>query len=474
MLPRRHGPGARGFLLLALASALCCVRPPCAGAGEDIFWLPLERVEEGTPGLGFALRGDSGIYQAESDSLDLMPLYFYEGSRLFAHGTSVGAHIFRKRSFELDLLARYRFDRLYQVDSADLTDMRRRRPSLDGGLSARVNTRIGTFQLEWVSDMLDRHNGTELDLGYRYTWEIGDWVISPFVTYRWQDKELVNYYYGVSQAQASPDRPVYAAEGAENIRWGANVAWWLSHRSLLFGSLAAETLDDEIANSPIVSDERSVKGFLGYSFLFGNGSGKGRPRPDDPSWSWRLGAGYMTDCTFFTSTIGCAEPVKPHATLAYADIGKLLKRGPRMDFYGRFGFVRHFMGNVIDDYNEYTGYMKMVVKAFSTWSDRPAFRFGFGLGLSYSESISPEELKSQFVRSRGTSWGEAELVSHLMNYLEASIDFPLRRHSGKGLLANCYLGVGVLHRSAIFGLSELFNEIKAGVNATTLYLECER
>jgi hypothetical protein len=131
------------------------------------------------------------------------------------------------------------------------------------------------------------------------------------------------------------------------------------------------------------------------------------------------------------------------------------------------------MGNVIDDYNEYTGYMKMYLKTFSAWSSRPVFRFGFGLGLSYSESISPEEIKSQFNRPRGGWFGEKERVSHLLNYLDASFDFALGPEGG-GWLSGCYLGIAVLHRSGIFGVSELFNEMKAGVNATSLYLECER
>jgi len=442
-------------------------------AGEDIFWLPLDQVQEGTPGLGFSLRGNSAIYRGAENNLDMVPLYFYEGSRFFLHGTSLGGHLYRERSLELDVLARYRFDRLYQVDSPELTDMRRRLPSLDGGFSVRVNTSLGTLQAELVADMLNRHNGVELDLTYRYTWYPGDWVFSPFISYLWQDPDLVNYYYGVSEQQATADRPAYSTGAAGNWRAGANLSYWLSRRSLVFGALAAERLDSEIADSPIISDDLSVKGFLGYTFLFGNGSSKGQPGPEDPSWSFRLGAGYTTDCTFLTSMAGCLKPATPHAQLAYMDIGRLLKRGPRLDFYGRFGFVRHFMGNVIDDYNEYTGYMKMYLKTFSAWSSQPVFRFGFGLGLSYSESISPEEIKSQFNRPRGGWFGEKERVSHLLNYLDASFDFALGPE-GRGWLSGCYLGIGILHRSGIFGVSELFNEMKAGVNATSLYLECER
>lgn len=100
----------------------------------------------------------------------------------------------------------------------------------------------------------------------------------------------------------------------------------------------------------------------------------------------------------------------------------------------------------------------------SPWSGRQLFRWGFGAGFSYASSVPWVEQVKQERRGRPTS--------HLLNYLEAQVDFPLRDWFGGGRLENCYAGMTIVHRSGLFATADLLGNVAGGSNVVTAHLEC--
>jgi hypothetical protein len=94
------------------------------------------------------------------------------------------------------------------------------------------------------------------------------------------------------------------------------------------------------------------------------------------------------------------------------------------------------------------------------------FRWGFGFGMSYAEKVPIVEQRKQASKGDNTA--------HFLNYLEMTLDFPLRRVSKANWLQNCYAGVTVVHRSGIFGTSDLLGNVSGGSDWITAHLECTR
>jgi hypothetical protein len=140
--------------------------------------------------------------------------------------------------------------------------------------------------------------------------------------------------------------------------------------------------------------------------------------------------------------------------------------GPRVDFYGKLALFRHFEGDFQDDFWNYTGYVMAVGKGYLPWSDKLAFRYGFGFGASYAEKVPAVEKIKQAERDRNTS--------HFLNYLEFMADVPLARFTKARAVQNCFAGVTVVHRSGIFGSSDILGEVSGGSDWVTLHLECLR
>ncbi len=97
------------------------------------------------------------------------------------------------------------------------------------------------------------------------------------------------------------------------------------------------------------------------------------------------------------------------------------------------------------------------------WSERVRTRIGFGAGVSFAQKVPFVEVRDQERRGRN--------ASRLLNYLDPSIDVSLGDLFGMRALRETYLGVGVSHRSGIFGTSQLLGNVNGGSNYIYTYIE---
>lgn len=435
----------------------------------DVHTIPIIYAPPGTPALGAGFRLSSNPLIGELDTLDLVPLYLYEGKYLFSHGTEFGAHLFRNETFQLSALARYRFTRVKAGDDPRLANLQDRDQTLDGGLTAQLNGGWGQLQADLLTDMLGRHEGNEANLTYRYRFELGDLMFSPFLTYTWQDSRLAGYYYGVSPEESGPGLPAYEPGSAHKLTFGLNTWYRLTDHVFLFGNVGFTAFDGNVTRSPLVDSSQQVEAFLGFGYLFGNvHKADRRPSERAGEWSWRVNAGWLAERNIFPWTLGgdWQRSTRADTPIAGFTLGKLLNGGPRVDFYGRLALFRHFERDFQPDFWNYTAYIMAMAKGYLPWSEKLAFRYGFGFGVSYAERVPAVEVIKQGSRDRN--------YSRLLNYLEFQADVPIDRMIKWKPLQNCFAGVTVAHRSGIFGTVDIFDQVFGGSDWVTLHLECLR
>ncbi len=152
-------------------------------------------------------------------------------------------------------------------------------------------------------------------------------------------------------------------------------------------------------------------------------------------------------------------PYSIDAKVMVMDIGYKLAKDSfelPLDWYVKFGFSKFYeSGNRKSVYENL-----LYVKAYYNFFDR-YMRFGFGEGLSYTYgTLHVEEMDAE---------GNQDNNSHLLNYLDVTIDFDLGKVFNNNSLNELYLGIGLKHRSGIFGL--INNVRHGGSNYELLYLE---
>ncbi len=214
-------------------------------------------VVKGQPYIGV----DSKVYP--------VPLFGYDGPKLYMYGISGGYRLIKGDSWSIGPVFRPRFTGYESDDSDALTGMDDRDWTLDLGVAWSWLTDYGLISVGWVTDVLGRHKGHELEFSYTIMFPLAGFDIIPSVAVQYQSSDLVDYYYGVrSNEEVLPDRPAYEAGGAWNpylrvaVRRKLNEKWTV----LLGGQL--DWFDDEIKDSPVVDESRDfmLLGGLLYSF----------------------------------------------------------------------------------------------------------------------------------------------------------------------------------------------------------------
>ena len=444
-------------------------------SAQELFRAPIMDRPLGTPGLGAALLIGNDAYLGEPSNTDRVPLMLYEGKRVFAYGNSLGFNFLRNDTLQFGALARARFTGVDPGDVPELDGLSERKSTAEAGLTAGLNTAFGQFQLTGVRDVINRYDGEEIDLSYRLPLRFSRWTLTPWVSVLWQDERLTGYYYGVSEDEARPDRPVYTPGDARNIALGLNAAYHWKERVFLFANLGAERLDDEIANSPIVDSSTNARAFLGASWLFGGESPPPRTRGQEytgpPLWSWRVHWAYQLRHNIVPlPASGIVTPSRRTPDMVPTQVGLTLSRkirqGQRADLFARAIVFRHLEEPYQDDFNSYTLAIAGVVKSFDNFSDKVKFRWGVGFGLSYAETLPAEEIEGLVNRGKE--------ASRLLLYLELTFDYALDRLIKWKSLENCFVGAVITHRSGVWGGSDLLGNVSGGSDWGGIHLECQR
>ena len=452
-----------------------------AQAGQELARIPFINAPPGTAGLGAGIRFGNNPYissgESEETALDMIPLYLYEGKYLFAHGTSLGVHVVNNDRFSLSVIAAWRFQSLDPTKDAIFAGLERRHQTLDAGITTTYKSRFGDFTLDWVTDTLDKHNGQEVQFTYRYNFIRGAWSFSPFVSWGLQDANLANYYYGVSPSEATPERPAYNVGESQFNLFGVNTSWQVSDRILLFGNIGFGDVDSRIENSPLVDDPNFSQVFVGGTYMFGNVLKPVAGEERQSEWSWRVNYGYQADGNIISEIDqgGFEKSDVVDTNIGGIMLSRLLTDGKRVDFLGRVAAYRHFEEGVTtkdglftsdSDFWSYSAYIVAMAKGYSPWSGEEIVRVGLGFGMSYAQQVPLAEQSKQASKGDNTS--------QFLNYMELQVDFPLRRVSKAKWLQDCYLGATVVHRSGIFGTSDILGNVSGGSDWITAHLECVR
>jgi len=457
----------------ALATALAALVMPPANAQYEVAEIPFYYTPKGTAALGGGLRLGGDLYLgADTDefrTIDLVPLYLYNGKYAFFRGTSGGVHLVSNDNLELNLLGRYRFNQLDPDRNRFYEGIQRRKQTLDGGIELRLRGRFGALNANYLVDTLDRHGGESAEMSYRYRFDLGPYSLSPFVSWAWNDAELTNYYYGVSESEALADRPEYVPGDSQSVSFGMNTTWWVSDRIQIFANLGFGGVDTVVSESPLTGEDSASAFFAGGTYIFGNVRSPewfiDSPRANE--WSWRLNYGYQAEGNIVGEIDqgDFSESTVADTSIGGITLSKLLSDGERLDINGRAALFRHFEddeGN--GNFWSYTLYMMATGTGYSPWSTRELFRYGFGFGMSYADRIPIAEQRKQEAKGNNTS--------RFLNYLELQLDFPLRRLFKEESMRDCYAGLTVVHRSGIFGTSDFLGDVAGGSDWITAHVEC--
>lgn len=416
--------------------------------------------------VGLAVRTEQSPYRGDGGRYDFLPLYLYEGSPLYLRSSRIGLK-FDDAGWRFDLFLQHRFEGYPTEDvPRSLRGMARREYGADvgAGLSRKVGD--GRAYVEAMRDATAVSHGAEIRLGYRHEIERGRLRLWPTATIGLRDGTLNNYYYGVEPSEASAARPRYTPGSGVQLEAGLQAAYRLTEGWHVIAGLAAVRRPGGVLDSPIVEDRPvDFAAMLGVMYDF---------TPQQPAdWGERRPVilrtfyGDSSDCDVMQIVrLACTSTHTLDPTsVAGFEVGRpvvmRLNDWP-VDIAVFAGLIRHKEKGLQDDFWQVNGQIKAYFYGFP-WSHRVKTRIAFGGGLSYARQVPIMEQRDQALRGRDTS--------RLLNYMDPSIDVSLGDLIGVKSLEETYVGLGVSHRSGIFGSSQLLNNVNGGSNYIYTHVE---
>ncbi|MFT6905149.1 MAG: outer membrane protein [Oleiphilaceae bacterium] len=219
---------------------------------------------------GFGLGINQEVYKDYNLRVIPLPLVGYRGEdlRIFGPFASYDIADFDKLSFSIKLAPRFAgFD---ESDSSVFNGMDKRKSSLDAGIGVEYKFNNARIDYSVMFDILGNYNGYESSSNLSYVWRLGPFFIEPSIGLKYQDANMVNYYYGVRAHEVSATREQYSPDYALNSTAGISA----TTNSFLNGftriGLTKTWYGNAITDSPLVEID-SMSGlslFLSYSRFF--------------------------------------------------------------------------------------------------------------------------------------------------------------------------------------------------------------
>jgi outer membrane protein len=226
--------------------------------------------ERGRLGVGAGLIGRSSPYVGSDTTVQqAIPAITYNGERLQWLGPNVQYGLAGSGPWRLAASASYRIGVYEEDDSEALAGMDDRESTLLAGLGFRYEIPGGVnLLLRYEHDVLDKIGGGAATARVSKGFQAGAFRFSPQFQINWLSAELSNHDFGVASDESTVARPAYDTGSSVSYEAGVSSFIELTEDWRIVLSVSAEFLADEIADSPIVADDRVLKGFAAITYVF--------------------------------------------------------------------------------------------------------------------------------------------------------------------------------------------------------------
>lgn len=247
----------------------------CSGAlGLALFTTSALADGPGQPGqeaawsLGLGVSSETSPYRGVGTETKALPVLAFENAHMRLFGPSLDVKLPSTGAVSWALRVRYSDQGYKASDAAELAGMAERK----GGfwLGGRADWRLPWGQLsgEWLADASDRSGGQQFKLEASQRFPLGGVSVRPHIGLVWQDRSMVDYYYGVGQQESRPGRAAYAGKSTLNTELGLQVMVPLAPGHSVMMGLTHTVLGSGIKNSPLVDQSGVSAVRAAYIFRF--------------------------------------------------------------------------------------------------------------------------------------------------------------------------------------------------------------
>lgn len=249
-----------------LVIALLVAAPLQAARADELEGLPGADGRHWGIGLGGGVQTQP--YAGVERKTQALPVLFFENRYVRVMGLGVDLKLPDAGPVSFALRARYSGEGYAEDDSPLLAGMGSRHGGLWLGASTRWRNDVAPVFAEVSSDASGHSKGLQARIGIDREFRLGRFSLTPGLSATWYDSKYVDYYYGVTSAEALATRVQYSGRATVNAELSLRGRYLLSPVSALTFDIGATRLGSGITDSPLVDRSTTAKFGVGYLYRF--------------------------------------------------------------------------------------------------------------------------------------------------------------------------------------------------------------
>lgn len=218
-------------------------------------------------GLGAGVGVEAKPYKEYGAKVAPLPLIYFDNKWVRVFGPSIDMKIGQWNGVSVALRGQVGlFDGYKESDAPILSGMQNHNSiTFWYGPSLAWRTAFGTLS---GSYLVGGNKGQRASFKFEKTFDLGKWSLSPHIGSEWLSREYVDYYYGVTSAEARTWRPEYAGASTQKTTIGTRLGYQFTPEQTLSLDVAVTRLGRAISDSPLVGKRFVPEARLVYMYRF--------------------------------------------------------------------------------------------------------------------------------------------------------------------------------------------------------------
>lgn len=250
--------------IIASATALFCL------------YSPINQAAEGSLAVGLGAGYSAAEYKGVDNEADAIPIIEYEIGRFSFYALGASARLATFSSSPItdpvtgEQDARYKLHLLASVNVADgerdnddspiFANMEIREVGSSAGVSAVVETPFGLLSASHLADVSDSSDGSITSFAFGTILYANQSVfIGGNLGVTLFDENWNDYYYGVSDSEATSSRAAYQGSSSVNPFIGVSATYMFDRHWSLTQDASITKIDDNVIDSPLTVDDDTIE-----------------------------------------------------------------------------------------------------------------------------------------------------------------------------------------------------------------------
>ncbi len=200
---------------------------------------------------GFFNVGVNASYYGDS-------FYFIAGDE---EGLLLGYSVLKQKDSAVDVILAPRFGGFDTSDN-ELKSLDERDVDLHAGLRYTKYLGDSLYKIEFSKDVSGAHGGSILSASYEKEWQQKNWIITGGVTASYISEKMMDYYFGVSDKEASAKFAAFNVDASSLLEAGIKAEYPISEHWVATAAVHHFIADGNVSSSPITVDNDQLTTFV--------------------------------------------------------------------------------------------------------------------------------------------------------------------------------------------------------------------